>query len=335
MKNDLQNHLRELLSVYPYRSRKFSDVEKSVAAFKINNVKCLKEQIELASLIVASEFVNDPSLTLSQVFDKLIAFHNSLPALNNRTSTTYEMQQYSTPIPVAYLMQLFVQDGDKKQNILDTTAGNGALLFASYPLSIYANELDSDRFANLNELIGARSSTSITNMDALEYNKSAIGKYVKGKVNIISNPPFATMDVEYEFGPATLKHLDTVLPAMSLDLMPDHGKAAIIVGGHLDYDSQGRIQSGKNRIFFTYLYQYYNVVDVINLDRSAFTKSGTSFPTKIILISGRKPEPSGRAAFKNEMDTKSYKIDNKLFEKFNYHFAQNRKERIQRLISNL
>ena len=46
----------------------------------------------------------------------------------------------------------------------------------------------------------------------------------------------------------------------------DSGKAAIIIGGHTRWDDKGRIQAGKQRIFFNYLYSRYNVADVINID---------------------------------------------------------------------
>ncbi len=45
-------------------------------------------------------------------------------------------------------------------------------------------------------------------------------------------------------------------------------KASIIVGGHMRYDKKGRIQKGTHRIFYNYLYSYYNVVDIIHIDGS-------------------------------------------------------------------
>lgn len=64
----------------------------------------------------------------------------------------------------------------------------------------------------------------------------------------------------------------------ALDTMKDNGKAAIIIGGHNRYDSKGRFQKSKHRVFFNYLYSYYNVVDLINIDgHKLYSRQGTSF----------------------------------------------------------
>jgi hypothetical protein len=82
--------------------------------------------------------------------------------------------------------------------------------------------------------------------------------------------------------------------------MKDNGKAAIIIGGHTRYDKKGRIQKGKNRFFFNYLFSRYNVVDVIPIDGSKlYSRQGTSFDTRLMLIDGRKSQPSGAAPLRN------------------------------------
>jgi hypothetical protein len=86
----------------------------------------------------------------------------------------------------------------------------------------------------------------------------------------------------------------------ALDCMKDNGKAAIIIGGHTRYDKKGRIQKGKNRFFFNYLFSRYNVVDVIPIDGSKlYSRQGTSFDTRLMLIDGRKSQPSGAAPLRN------------------------------------
>jgi len=80
----------------------------------------------------------------------------------------------------------------------------------------------------------------------------------------------------------------------ALDTMKDNGRSAIILGGHTIYDKEGRIQKGKNREFFVYLFKHYNVIDVINISgRDLYSRQGTAFNTRIVLIEGRKTEPSG------------------------------------------
>jgi len=60
------------------------------------------------------------------------------------------------------------------------------------------------------------------------------------------------------------------------------------------------VQAGKNRIFLTYLYSHYNVEDIINIDGSLYSRQGTSFDVRLILISGRKAKPEGFPPLKND-----------------------------------
>ena len=82
--------------------------------------------------------------------------------------------------------------------------------------------------------------------------------------------------------------------------MRNSGHAAIIIGGHTEWDEYGRIKSGKNRIFLSYLYSHYNVIDVININGELYRKQGTTYPIRLILIAGRKSEPNGYAPLYNE-----------------------------------
>jgi hypothetical protein len=89
----------------------------------------------------------------------------------------------------------------------------------------------------------------------------------------------------------------------ALDCMKDDGRAAIIIGGHTEWDSEGRIKAGKNRIFFSYLYKHYHVADVVNIDGDLYSRQGTSFDVRLILIDGRKATPEGYPPLKDANDT--------------------------------
>ncbi len=112
----------------------------------------------------------------------------------------------------------------------------------------------------------------------------------------MTNPPFGKMETEVMFDTFPIKPLEHVMALRALDCMSDDGRAAIIIGGHTTWDAKGRITSGKNRIFFNYLYSRYHVADVINIDgHKLYSRQGTSFDVRLILINGRKPEASGAA----------------------------------------
>jgi hypothetical protein len=88
----------------------------------------------------------------------------------------------------------------------------------------------------------------------------------------------------------------------ALDTMKDSGRAAIIVGGHTEWDEYGRVRNGADRYFLSYLYHYYNVEDVINIKGDMYSKQGTRFPIRLILINGRKATPDGTAPLKTVDD---------------------------------
>ena len=67
-------------------------------------------------------------------------------------------------------------------------------------------------------------------------------------------------------------------------------------------DDKGRIQAGKNRVFFSYLFEYYQVDDVININGDLYSRQGTSFDVRLILIRGRKTIPQGFAPLKRDTD---------------------------------
>jgi len=88
----------------------------------------------------------------------------------------------------------------------------------------------------------------------------------------------------------------------ALNCMKDKGRTAIIIGGHTEWDAQGRIRAGKNRIFFSYLYRHYHVADVINIDGALYSRQGTSFNVRLILIDGRRATPDGFPPLKDKDD---------------------------------
>jgi hypothetical protein len=111
------------------------------------------------------------------------------------------------------------------------------------------------------------------------------------------------MDKTLTVGGFPIKTLDHVMAIRALDCMKDDGRAAIIIGGHTEWDSEGRIRAGKNRIFFSYLYRHYHVADVINIDGDLYSRQGTSFNVRLILINGRKSSPEGYPPLKDTDDT--------------------------------
>lgn len=79
--------------------------------------------------------------------------------------------------------------------------------------------------------------------------------------------------------------------ALALLNLKDDGKAVIVLDGHIIFDEEGRIKYYRG--FLNWLYKYYCVRDIINLDSFILSKDTNKKQKKmIVLIEGRKQNPS-------------------------------------------
>ena len=227
-------------------------------------------------------------------FEKLnniILLYENQPTIAQRDSTRVELQQYSTPAPYAFIASNFIAAINPSMT-LEPSAGNGMLTIALDPARVIANEIDNERLDNLNR----QGFAMVTNQDAMLPFPALFDA-------VIMNPPFGSQGMR-PFGTEdkySLTGKDPIMAANALDSMNPNGVAAIIIGGHTTFAADGLMESRKDRIFLNYLYHYYNVLDVINVDGSLYYKQGTTFPTRLILINGRKQTPMGNAPTRDEV----------------------------------
>ena len=76
----------------------------------------------------------------------MVGLYERQPTLGSRSSTSILRQQYSTPLPIAYLTAELVGI-DSSTTVYEPTAGNGALLLTADPAKVTANEIDAERAA--------------------------------------------------------------------------------------------------------------------------------------------------------------------------------------------
>jgi len=271
-------------------------VEKLAATFGISDRTDIKEFTELAIVNTARTIAHSGNSIEQNYFD-IVQLYKHQVNLSHRTSQSILLQQYSTPAPIGYLAGVFcgVQNFNNTNNQMafEPSAGNGLLTIAANPENFIVNELDLVRNANL-KLQGFN---AVYKVDATNsFTKSIHKSFYKKFDAVITNPPFGSLDNAVAYDNYDFKTLDHVMALRALDTMNDTGKAAIIIGGHTNWDEKGRVQAGKNRIFFNYLYSHYNVADVILIDGSKlYSRQGTSFNVRLILIDGRKEKVSGNA----------------------------------------
>lgn len=279
-----------------YKHNKRS-IEALAYSLKISDKTEIKELTELAIVNIARELANT-NKTVEQKFESIVALYNNQMILSHRTSQSILLQQYSTPAPIAYLMGVFCglpYLHQKGGYAFEPSAGNGLLTIAAKPERVYVNEIDYTRNRNLR-----------TQGFANVFDRDGTNPFsyidVQGTFSaVLTNPPFGVLNKPVDYNTFPIKVLDHLMALRALDTMAPDGKAAIIIGGHTRWDSLGRVEKGKNRIFFNYLYRHYHVMDVIQIDgHRLYTRQGTGFPVRLILIDGRKQKPEGVAPVKNE-----------------------------------
>jgi len=260
-------------------------LEKLARSYGINEQNTAKELAELSIVMIARLISHKKNLSNKERYDALVNLYKNQVNLTHRTSNSIELQQYSTPCYIGYIMGLYCGVDKDGGNYFEPTAGNGQLTVAGRAEDFIVNEIDDIRHQNL-EVQGFK---EVLKKDAsvpfLEFEKKFDA--------VITNPPFGTIE-PIIYDKIEIKSLEQHMALLALRTMKDDGKAAIIVGGHTEWDSEGRIQAGKNRTFFVLLNRMYHVEDVINISgRDLYSRQGTAFNTRIILINGRKKEQGG------------------------------------------
>ena len=238
----------------------------------------LQELVEDGLVRAAREVVESKGRDSRESYDLICKLYEMQPTIAARSSNRIKMQQYSTPLPMAWIANRFAMAKKADGRVLEPTAGNGMLVFTVPVSQVHANELDETRLDNLRD----QGFAEVTQQDATEPFEGGM-QYDA----IIANPPFGKREA-VEYDGKMIPGLDPQITLNALSSMKNEGRADIIIGGNMEYSSNGAIKSMKP--FFTYLYDHYNVKGVIDMSGGLYAKQGTTFPTRMILIDGRRSE---------------------------------------------
>jgi hypothetical protein len=278
--------------------------------------KGIEEAFEYALVQRAREIINTskPETVLGQ----LITLYNRQANLATRTSTSTSLQQYSTPAPIAWIMNKFLNmTGNKSRvSVYEPTAGNGMLLMGANPSRVSANELDKGyRAENLKDFLPG---AAVTSQDAQTVVASPGLETVD---RVIANPPFGSHDGKAIDG-YKLTKLEHVIIGLAMGAMKNNGKASFIIGGHnARFDRLGNNIGGvrmtlPDRIFMNWLYNNYNVTHNIDVNGDLYARQGTQFPIRVITVDGRKAEPGeGNAEYTNIEPANTFQELNDILER--------------------
>ena len=264
----------------------------------------LQELVETAIVGMARRYATSKAMSDDVKFAKIKLLYNRQPSLNQRDSERVMKQQYSTPAPYAYLADMYVKGNGKViESALEPSAGNGMLTIGLPMDKVHVNDIDAQRLANLRR----QGFKNVTSQDGTQ-------PFADKDVDVVvTNPPFGSATPK-EYDGYKISSLEGQMAINALDSMKDDGRAAIIIGGKTEYAKNGSLNP-KDKAFLGYLYSHYNVEDVINVDGSLYAKQGTSYPTRIILINGRRLNENAFPPVKDKARAETVKDYDELYKR--------------------
>lgn len=269
-----EQRLRELIRSDDSAMKKNAAMKKLAEDFGLS-VKQIQERIESVIVQLVRE-INAEAVSDAEKWAKLLDLYRRQPNLSMRTSTSIRNQAYSTPAPLAWLLQkrIGIEHGRK---IYEPTAGTGMLVAIADPAKTHVNEIERVRLGILNK----RKFAAVTTLDALTYKPEGVFDQV------IMNPPFGEGSPK-EFHGFTLSKLDHRIAANALETLADDGRAAIIVGANTESARGTGRASYPDFVFMNYLYNRFNVRDNWIVDGDLYRKQGATFPVRVITLDGRR-----------------------------------------------
>ncbi len=265
----------------------------------VPNKGMLWEAVELSWLLWYKFYYEAPD-AFEHRLGFMIRFWNEIqPSYAYSDSSKEIYKQYSTPCPIGAIIAEYTEM-TKAASIFEPSAGNGLLVIGADPQKTHVNEVDHSRRKSL-EYQGFK---TITHWNAAQ----PFPKELSHSFDVmVTNPPFSYWEADDFDKKLILRNyfndhqilrqymrLEHLMTGLALHTLKDSGKAAIIIMGHVSFETDGHI--AKYRRFFNWLYKHYRVDDIININSfKMYHKQGTVKETMLILISGRKPTPKGAA----------------------------------------
>lgn len=265
----------------------------------------LQELAEVAIVMKARGIASSESTNDAVKFERIKKLYENQPSLNQRDSERVMKQQYSTPAPYAFLADMYVKAGMEVKSALEPSAGNGMLTIGLPKDAVHVNDIDAQRLANLQR----QGFKNVTSQDGTQ-------PFADKDVDVVvTNPPFGSATPR-DYDGYTISSLEGQMAINALESMKDNGRAAIIIGGKTEYAKNGSLNP-KDKALLGYLYSHYKVEDVINVDGSLYAKQGTTYPTRIILINGRRYDENAYPPVKDKARAEAVKSYDELYTRIN------------------
>ena len=200
----------------------------------------------------------------------LMKITSLLPTQTRRSLESESLQQFSTPIGLAYVASVATAI-TPSDVVLEPSAGTGllAILAELAGSSLILNEFAESRAGILSDLFPA---VSTTRFDAAHINDHLDADIVPSVV--LMNPPFsAALHVDRQMADAAPRHI-----ASALARLPEGGRLITITGANVAPDNPAWTD------FFVRLQECGRVVFSAAIDGGVYAKHGTSVDTRLTVI---------------------------------------------------
>jgi predicted RNA methylase len=238
----------------------------------------VQEAIEAAavrSLSAAHTAPNDAA------FHNALALYEAAPSLIFRTSSSIELQQYSTPLPMAVIVQRLLGEVAGK-TVVEPAIGNGSLvsLLASSGANVVGYDLDPARVDAVKRLYPE---ADIRHGNSLQSN-------IPECDFVVANPPFGGLDKPINMDGMRVTRIDHQMLLSALKARKDDGRAVFIIGADKMIDSQMHKVVGGSRYLFNWLADNYDVEAVTTVDGGLYSGQGAGYPVRIVVVGKRGKE---------------------------------------------
>jgi len=224
-------------------------------------------------------------------FDFATDLYYGLPVQRMRTAESLALQQFSTALPLGVVAQRLMVGTDDVAGarVLEPTAGNAGLVNVLPPsVKVFAMELDANRVGALNDLPNVEAVQG----DAISSDfRTSFDDAAGGFDYLITNPPFGQLEGgarSFDKLP-NVRRQDHYIALRGLAARRDQGRAVIIYGAD-SARSTGKIDGGTKH-FLNYVYDHYDVLGHAEIDGRMYSRQGSSYNVRMIVVGDRRPVP--------------------------------------------
>lgn len=225
------------------------------------------------------------------------------PPLSYRTSTSIELQQYSTPLTLSIAAQHALGDVDGL-SVLEPTIGNASLISAMTGAKITGVELDKMRFVRTRQLIEA-SDTLSSDGATLIHGNFLDSEFDEKFDAVISNPPFGGLAKPVVMNGLRVTRLDHQILMKALEHRADIGRAVFVIGADREniFPGNGGKISGGSEKLFAWLADHYEI-KAYEVDGGMYKKQGAGYPVRVVAVGAKRTEAEAIAA----KESKQYRV---------------------------